>query len=154
MGTRSVTFVYDGNEDKATAPLPIICMYRQMDGYPEGHGLELATFLAGITMVNGISSYDEPIANGAPCLAAQIVKQFKEGPGGIYLQVPREDIDADQEYTYKVIATAPHWDHKVKLKVGIVLEIWKNGYQTKPKLLKKGTPAQVEAWIEKQKEKA
>ena len=38
MGTRSLTFVYD--EDT-----PLINMYRQYDGYPSGHGAELADFL-------------------------------------------------------------------------------------------------------------
>jgi hypothetical protein len=37
MGTRSLTFVYDGDE-------PMINMYRQFDGYPSGHGSELADF--------------------------------------------------------------------------------------------------------------
>lgn len=48
MGTRSLTFVYDEDGEK------IVNMYRQMDGYPSGHGLELAEFLEPITMVNGI----------------------------------------------------------------------------------------------------
>ena len=38
MGTRSLTFVYDEQE-------AIINMYRQYDGYPTGHGAELAEFL-------------------------------------------------------------------------------------------------------------
>ena len=38
MGTRSLTFVYEDNK-------PIVNMYRQFDGYPEGHGQELADFL-------------------------------------------------------------------------------------------------------------
>ena len=46
MGTRSLTFVYDGKE-------PMINMYRQYDGYPQGHGKELADFLNSGTMVNG-----------------------------------------------------------------------------------------------------
>ncbi|WP_196300473.1 hypothetical protein, partial [Streptococcus pneumoniae] len=82
----------------------IVCMYRQFDGYPSGHGKELAEFLTGIKMVNGISRDDEKqrIANGAGCLAAQIVEHFKRenGAGGIYLMP--FDVDAGQEYIYKV----------------------------------------------------
>jgi len=37
MGTRSLTYVYDNKE-------PLVCMYRQFDGYPSGHGKELAEF--------------------------------------------------------------------------------------------------------------
>ena len=46
MGTRSLTFVYDGDK-------PIINMYRQFDGYLEGHGLELAEFLMSGESVGG-----------------------------------------------------------------------------------------------------
>ena len=45
MGTRSLTFVYEGEK-------PIVNMYRQFDGYPSGHGAELAEFL---------NSFDEEI---------------------------------------------------------------------------------------------
>ena len=40
MGTRSITVVYDEYNDK-----PVVCMYRQFDGYPSGHGRELAEIL-------------------------------------------------------------------------------------------------------------
>ena len=49
MGTRSLTFVYDGDE-------PIVNMYRQFDGYPEGHGQELAEFLCSGKLVEGYSA--------------------------------------------------------------------------------------------------
>lgn len=79
MGTRSLTIVLD--EDRE-----VMSMYRQFDGYPDGHGLELANFIKDILIVNGIRG-DEPenFANGPGCLAAQIVAHFKEGPGNIYL---------------------------------------------------------------------
>ena len=47
MGTRSLTYVYDGQT-------PIMCMYRQYDGYLSGHGQELANFLNELTLGNGI----------------------------------------------------------------------------------------------------
>lgn len=100
MGTRSLTFVYNGEAKK-----PFACMYRQMDGYPGGHGKELADFLQPIKMVNGIGDDERPLANGACCLAAQIVAHFKEGVGSIYLYPP--DIkDAGQDFEYHVIASA------------------------------------------------
>ncbi len=81
MGTRSLTkFYHDGSKR------PFVTMYRQFDGYPSGHGVELAEFLASTKAVNGISlSEKQRIANGIECLAAQVVAQFKEEPGGIYL---------------------------------------------------------------------
>lgn len=98
MGTRCLTFI---TNDEGP---PIICMYRQMDGYPEGHGRELAEFLVPIQMVNGISitCSDILLANGAGCLAAQIVAHFKNGAGGIYLHRPNKHMDTSQDYEYWV----------------------------------------------------
>ena len=95
MGTRSLTFVYD--EDGRT----IISMYRQYDGYPSGHGKDLAEFLEPITMVNGIGMTEAVIANGPGCLAAQLVAHFKDGPGGIYLE-PTTAVDCGQDYEYHI----------------------------------------------------
>lgn len=97
MGTRCLTFVYDDNT-------PLLCMYRQMDGYPSGHGIELAEFLKDMKIVNGLPFGQEKmkIANGAGCLAAQIVAHFKEAPGGFYLQSPSiEDMDYI-DYVYNI----------------------------------------------------
>lgn len=96
MGTRSLTFVKEG-------AFTLVNMYRQSDGYPSGHGKELAEFLAPIKMVNGIGATDEKIANGSGCLAAQLVAHFKDGPGGIYLQ-PTDAKDCGQDYEYHVVA--------------------------------------------------
>ena len=98
MGTRSLTLIHDGENAK-----PFVSMYRQFDGYPSGHGLELQEFLKPINMVNGIGATDKKIANGAGCLAAQMVAHFKDGPGGIYLR-PATDKDCWQDYEYHVYA--------------------------------------------------
>lgn len=95
MGTRSLTFVYDGED-------AIINMYRQYDGYPSGHGAELAEFLAPFNMVNGIRVGDErKIANGMGCLAAQLVANFKVGAGQFYLY-PTTAVDCGQDYEYHI----------------------------------------------------
>ena len=99
MSTRSLTYVYDGHGEKA--PI-VMCMYRQSDGYPSYYGLKLAEFLAPIKLVNGIADYEAKIANGAGCLAAQIVKHFKDGVGNIYLYPHKKGQDADQEYEYHI----------------------------------------------------
>lgn len=99
MGTRSLTFVGD---DRA-----VVCMYRQMDGYPSGHGMDLYNFLKNFRIVNGIGAdtdAGQSIANGAGCLAAQLVANFKDGPGGIYLY-PTDVGDVNQEYEYYVSAS-------------------------------------------------
>ena len=68
MGTRSLTIFQEKEE--------IAVLYRQFDGYPEGHGRELAEFLSGYKFTKG--KIDNPkTANGMDCLAAQIVAHFK-----------------------------------------------------------------------------
>ena len=83
MGTRSLTFVYDGDE-------PLINMYRQFDGYPSGHGAELAEFLDGLE-----------VANGMGCLAGQMIANFKKTVGGFYIH-PVTETDCWQDYEYHV----------------------------------------------------
>ena len=53
MGTRSLTVVRETEGAK-----DICVLYRQMDGYPTGHGAELKEFLAPFTVVNGYSLED------------------------------------------------------------------------------------------------
>ena len=97
MGTRSLTYVYEGET-------PIICMYRQYDGYPEGHGQELANFLNELAIGEGISGSPElfTYANGMGCLAAQMIVNFKKSPGGFYIFAIDSHRDCLQEYEYHV----------------------------------------------------
>jgi hypothetical protein len=96
MGTRCLTFVYDGD----TA---VINMYRQFDGYPEGHGQELSEFLLQFdAIVNGMAfNESRKVANGMGCLAAQMIAHFKKTPGSFYIH-PVTDYDCGQEYEYHV----------------------------------------------------
>ena len=97
MGTRSLTYVY-------VEDTPIMCMYRQFDGYPSGHGVELAEFLTQIELGNGISGEPElfSFANGMGCLAAQMIVNFKKSPGGFYIYPVELDQACWQEYEYHV----------------------------------------------------
>lgn len=102
MGTRSLTFVYSESKsgEKAT---PIMNMYRQYDGYPSGHGAELAEFLSGGRLVNGLSGMGkEKQFNGMGCLAAQMVANFKDGAGSFYLY-PVTTTDCGQDYEYHIL---------------------------------------------------
>lgn len=99
MGTRSLTYFYEDEKEK-----PFMCMYRQFDGYPEGHGKELGTFLAKFEIVNGFGMDDKAgsHANGMGCLAAQMVADFKKEIGNHYLVAPDLQQDSWQEYEYHV----------------------------------------------------
>jgi hypothetical protein len=94
MGTRSLTFVYEENK-------PIMNMYRQFDGYPSGHGQELADFLLSGDLVNGYSDTKTVQFNGMGCLAAQMIVNFKKSVGGFYIY-PVDSTDCWQDYEYHV----------------------------------------------------
>lgn len=85
MGTRSLTFTYGSNGEK------LLCMYRQYDGYPEGHGKELATIL------------QTTLSNGMECLSASIVAKLKTGAYNIYVY-PTNTRNAEQDYEYHIHA--------------------------------------------------
>lgn len=98
MGTRSLTHVLDDHTESV-----LVTIYRQFDGYPSGHGADLAEILKDRTVVNGIGSNTPAKAsNGAGCLAATIVTLLKgEEIGGIYLEPPGTE-DHGEEYVYTV----------------------------------------------------
>lgn len=96
MSTRALTIVYD-EQDRSIATI-----YCHSDGYPEGHGLDLAKILKDRTVVNGIEIPEQKNAsNGMGCLAATIVAELKDGIGGIYLRSDPE-MDYGQEFEYHI----------------------------------------------------
>lgn len=100
MGTRSITTIIDSQWGK---PVKLCTMYRQYDGYPSGHGKELSEFLSGMRVCNGYGTEQAKgkWANGAGCLAAQMVAHFKDGIGGIYLTAPRTELEGE-DYGYEI----------------------------------------------------
>ena len=116
MGTRSLTFVYDEKD-------VIINMYRQHDGYPTGHGAELAEFLSQFRMTNGIHRVQhhktgDKIANGMGCLAAQLVSHFKGSDAGQFYLYPANATDCGQDYEYHIYKDA-EWQEPYGLRVRI-----------------------------------
>jgi hypothetical protein len=93
MGTRSITKVSNKHGT-------LVALYRQFDGYPSAHGLELAKFLAPLIVVNGMRGDTKNVANGAGCLAAQMVAHFKKEAGQFYLSSP--DCKEGEDYDYFV----------------------------------------------------
>jgi hypothetical protein len=106
MGTRSLTHVFDdrGSGDPGDER-PLVTIYRQMDGYPSGHGEDLAAILRGRRIVNGIGAgmTSDNASNGMGCLAATIIGKLKadSGIGGIYL-MPAGSEDHGEDYVYLV----------------------------------------------------
>lgn len=110
MGTRHLTILHDsfaGNEE-------ICVLYGQYDGYPTGHGNDLAKFLGSfVEITNGIADRKIKTANGGQCLAAQVIAEFKKGVGAFYLH-PKGTRDCGEEYRYHVI---PSVGRPIRLKV-------------------------------------
>ena len=114
MGTRSLTTFKEDHTDEE-----IVVLYRQFDGYPEGHGMDLFRFLNKMNMVNGIKPQEKrKISNGMSCLAAQMISYFKEEPGGFYLY--RADTrDVGEEYVYTIYVNHNDDDNKNKIMVKV-----------------------------------
>lgn len=99
MGTRCLTFVY---EKYGQVHKPVCNMYRQFDGYPTGHGAELAEFLGEGKIVNGLRSGEGTrYFNGMGCLAAQMVAKFKDEAGQFYLH-PTDVTECGQDFEYHI----------------------------------------------------
>ena len=63
-------------------------VYKHWDGYPSGHPTDLAHFLKGFKIVNGLGMNTYQVANGLGCLAAQYIAAFKQDAGDIYVENP------------------------------------------------------------------
>ena len=96
MGTRSLTVFMDDDRKRQ-----IVVLYRQFDGYPEGHGRELADILKRGHLINGISGGDDDNFNGMGCLTAKVVAALKKNTGGFYLY-PADTNDCGEDYIYTV----------------------------------------------------
>lgn len=150
MGTRSLTVFMENDEFVSGEPdgkmikgKEICVMYRQMDGYPEGHGKDLAEFLSDMSIVNGISLAEtRKIANGMGCLTAQVIAHFKNGAGGFYIHRAGTR-KCWEEYIY----TISQANDKPVIKCEEI-----DG--KKKKLIFNGTASDFLVWIEKEERKA
>ena len=142
MGTRSLTKVIQiwKDEDKVEYDnQTITCMYRQYDGHIDSHGLELAQWLSGYTIVNGISSdKSEPIFNGMDCLAAQMFAHFKTEAGGIYCMHPDTE-DVFEDYLYEIEEVGKD----------ILITVYEIGFEDDGTYLLQATPEELLTKIEK-----
>ena len=94
MATRAMISIAKREEGVSFSEEPnqtIVDIYHHWDGYPEGLGVTLASYLDDKRIVNGIGSKDNEdlIFNGMGCLAASLVAHLKDGPGNVYIE-PRE----------------------------------------------------------------
>jgi hypothetical protein len=110
MGTRALTIIKD------TDSKTLVNLYRQFDGYQDYHGSELKHFLSDLTMVNGFSDRNAPIANGMGCLAAQLIAHLKTEVGLHYIH-PTYDTENYVDYVYTIYPTTSADESTISIKV-------------------------------------
>jgi hypothetical protein len=101
MGTRSTTKIYEDGQ-------LLLAIYKQFDGYPDGWGQQLKDFLHSGVFVNGFNFNDTKGGfefNGVGDFVLLLVKEFKEGTGGLYATTEENE----QEYNYVI-----EFDHNEK----------------------------------------
>jgi len=93
MATRAMISVAKREEGVSFSEEPnqtIVDIYHHWDGYPEGLGVTLASYLDDKKVTNGLSDRnDYSVFNGMGCLAASLIAELKDGPGDVYIE-PRE----------------------------------------------------------------
>ena len=80
MGTRATISIARREEGVSFSEFPdkvMVSIYQHFDGYPEGLGVTLASYLDGKKIVNGLG-----------CLAASLIAELKDGPGNVYIEDP------------------------------------------------------------------
>jgi hypothetical protein len=153
MGTRSLTTVIDTyNHEGKQYNIKYLTMYRQMDGYPDGMGADLANFLLRGKLVNGIQiGGDEELTfNGTGCLAAQLVAHFKKGCGGYYMVKPGST-GHGEEYRYEIVSDEDNGTISIRAyEVGYMNE--KKKYVNKTRKIFDGSPEEFLTVFLKQEE--
>ncbi len=127
----------------------LVLLYLHCDGYPDGHPLETAEWLAKGTLVTGLG-FENPeiVFNGTGCLAAQLVAKYKDGPGGAYIHPVNHRGKSGEDYTYDIIV-----DSNTKTIEFIAYDV-NGGWAEKPARFKKlfsGTPDGYSKWVKNRK---
>ena len=89
MATRAMISIAKREEGVSFSEIPnktIVDIYHHWDGYPEGLGVTLASYLNGYHVVNGLGRENDKLFNGMGCLAASLVAELKDGPGNVYIE--------------------------------------------------------------------
>jgi hypothetical protein len=125
MGTRSTyRVIEEWTDDRPEAKVKkgqnkLVLLYAQFDGYPEGHPMDTAEWLASGRVVNGFSPSEEGLKfNGAGCLAAQLVAKFKDGVGGYYIHPMSHRGTCWENYTYDIIVKEDNTIEYIAYEVG------------------------------------
>ena len=150
MGTRSTyRFIEKGVYEGKPREDNFVLVYMQYDGYPDGHPLDTAKWLARGKMVNGIGMQDTGLLfNGVGCLAAQFIARYKNGAGGTYIYPMSHRCKAGENYVYDIVVDETQ-------KITMVAYENHTGYDNGPVKVKKlfeGSPEEFISKFEKKVE--
>ena len=148
MGTRStITFT---NRVSKGAERPYVKIYQQYDGYLEGVGLELCSWILNKKIVNGysVAHKNGEYVNGLGCMAAQFIHDFKNGIGNLYIYPCSSGIDKNCDYNYEVIYN--YTDYPDERPANDLITIRVNNWNEPPFF--EGSPAEFLKYIKEYKE--
>ena len=102
MATRARIHIAKREEGVSFSEIPekvMVSIYHHFDGYPEGLGVTLASYLDDFVITNGLGRDNNHVFNGLGCMAASIIEYLKDGPGNVYIEDPeRPHSWIDYEY--------------------------------------------------------
>jgi hypothetical protein len=165
MGTRSLTHIKDGGKNDKT----LVTFYRQFDGYISGHGKEMAEFLAGGELVNGIDLGEHKAIqfNGMGAMAFLLMTHLKLeqtrqrnevnksigvkdqnviDPGGFYIEPP-DASDCGEQYVYTIYLSGALPDEERRLMIEV-----KAGYRRQWKVIFDGPAGELVNFKESEEE--
>ena len=91
MATRARVHIARREEGVSFSKIPekvMVSIYNHFDGYPEGLGVTLASYLDDKKITNGLGRDREHCFNGLGCMAASIIAELKDEAGQIYIEDP------------------------------------------------------------------
>ena len=89
MATRARVHIARREEGVSFSEIPdkvMVSIYHHFDGYPEGLGVTLASYLDDFKITNGLGRDSDYVFNGLGCMAASIIEHLKDGPGNVYIE--------------------------------------------------------------------
>ena len=91
MATRAKIHIARREEGVSFSEIPekvMVSIYNHFDGYPEGLGVTLASYLDDKKITNGLGKDRYSVFNGLGCMAASIIAELKDEAGQIYIEDP------------------------------------------------------------------
>ena len=91
MATRAKIHIARREEGVSFSEIPekiMVSIYNHYDGYPEGLGVTLASYLDDKKITNGLGKNRYSCFNGLGCMAASIIAELKDEAGQIYIEDP------------------------------------------------------------------